>query len=67
MECQTSIKESDECQLEKCVKYDKYTFYDLLVQAVSHTETQPSNKKYFEPKGSIINDKVIQIKEDKTT
>jgi len=61
--------ESNECQtlneisVEKCSGYNKYLFHDFLIQAVVHIETQPSNKEYFEPKGS--HNKQIQI-ENKT-
>lgn len=68
-----SNKTSNECQLvtekkkenKKCHKYNKYSFYDYFVRTVSHTETQPSNKKYFKLKGKLI-DKVIQTKEGET-
>ncbi|CAH1731109.1 uncharacterized protein LOC126551815 [Aphis gossypii] len=63
-ECQTV---SDKCQTEisneKCGRYNKYSFHDFLIQSVTYIETQPSNKEFFEPKGTL--DK--QIKMDNKT
>jgi len=65
-ECPQANAEPIECHSlnemceEKCSGYNKYSFHDLLIQAVAHIETQPSNKEYFEPKGSL--DKQIQMK-----
>lgn len=50
------------CQ-DKCSGYNKYSFHDFLIQAVAHIETQPSNKEYFEPKGSL--DKQIKMENTK--
>jgi len=70
-ECQTVSDKcqigSDECQTEiskeKCGRYNKYSFHDFLIQSVTYIETQPSNKEYFESKGTL--DK--QIKMDNKT
>jgi uncharacterized protein involved in tolerance to divalent cations len=55
-----AIEESNECQVitkifkNKCNKHsDVYTFHDILVRTVCHIQIQPSNKEYFEPKGSL--------------
>lgn len=56
---QPCIEDKQECQtteshIEKCKKYDKYSFYDIFVQTVSnHVCKQPSNKEYFKPSGVI--------------
>lgn len=48
---------------EKCSGYNKYPFHDFMIQAVTQIEKQPSNKEYFEPKGSL--DKQIKIENKK--
>lgn len=70
LECPQVSAEPNKCQTltalckEKCSGYNKYSFHDFMIQAVTHIEKQPSNKEYFEPKGSL--DKQIKI-ENKTT
>lgn len=60
LECpQVLNPESNKCQIvtemseKKCSRYNKYSFHDFMIQSVCHIKTQPSNKKYFEPKGSL--------------
>lgn len=68
LECPQVNAEPNKCQIstemceEKCSRYNKYSFHDFMIQAVTYVEKQPSNKEYFEPKRSL--DK--QIKIDKT-
>lgn len=50
MECQEITKIIQ----NKCDKHsDIYSFHDTLIQTVFHIQIQPSNKKYFEPKGLL--------------
>lgn len=46
---ETSRNEIAGIRKDKCdkPKYDKYSFYDCLVQTVCHTSKQPSNREYF--------------------
>lgn len=59
LECPQVNKEPNEYQAlnemcqDKCSGYNKYSFHDFLIQAVCYIEAQPSNKEYFEPKGSL--------------
>lgn len=57
-ECQTLTETTETCN-EKCSGYHKYSFHDLLIQTVTHIKTQPSNKEYFEPKGTL--DKQVKM------